>query len=151
MFFSELEKIISGKKFIRNDLEISRFSADTRTLGGSPGEVFVALKGKRDGHQFIQEAIEKGVQNFIIGKRAHAENANFIEVADPLIAFQQIAEHHRTQFSIPIIGITGSNGKTTTKELIHAVLKTQFNAQATVGNFNNHIGTIANNTIRAVN
>ena len=140
MLFSELEKIVSGKIVIHHDLEINRFSADTRTLGGNDTEVFIALKGKRDGHRFIPEAIEKGVKNFVVEEGESVENANFIKVKNSLDAFQQIAAAHRRQFSIPIVGITGSNGKTTVKEWLSALLSEQYFVIKNPKSYNSQIG-----------
>ncbi|MDB9308166.1 UDP-N-acetylmuramoyl-tripeptide--D-alanyl-D-alanine ligase [Aphanizomenon sp. CS-733/32] len=112
---------------------------DTRIL--QPGEVFLALRGEKfDGHDFVPTAIAQGAIVAIVDR--HYENAGFpvLRVKDTLKAYQQIAKWWRESFAIPVIGITGSVGKTTTKELIAAVLATKGKVHKTYGNFNNEIG-----------
>ncbi|XZF12586.1 UDP-N-acetylmuramoyl-tripeptide--D-alanyl-D-alanine ligase [Chitinophagaceae bacterium MMS25-I14] len=112
---------------------------DTRKL--KKGDIFFALKGPNfNGNAFASKALEAGAAYAVIDEAAYAVDDRYIVVPDGLIALQQLASHHRKQFSIPFIAITGSNGKTTTKELITAVLSTTFKTYATVGNLNNHIG-----------
>jgi UDP-N-acetylmuramoyl-tripeptide--D-alanyl-D-alanine ligase len=112
---------------------------DTRIL--QPGEVFLALRGEKfDGHDFVPTAIAQGAIVAIVDH--HYENPGFpvLRVKDTLKAYQQIAKWWRESFAIPVIGITGSVGKTTTKELISAVLATKGKVHKTYGNFNNEIG-----------
>lgn len=112
---------------------------DTRKLVA--GDLFFALKGPNfNGNAYAAQAIEKGAAYAIIDESEYAIDERYILVADVLTTLQELARHHRLQFSIPFIAITGSNGKTTTKELIAAVLKQQFVTYATEGNLNNHIG-----------
>jgi UDP-N-acetylmuramoyl-tripeptide--D-alanyl-D-alanine ligase len=112
---------------------------DTRKL--QPGCIYFALSGANfDGNAFAQQAIEKGAAYAVIDNAAYAVNDRCILVANVLETLQQLALHHRRQFSIPFIAITGSNGKTTTKELINAVLNSKYVTYATEGNLNNHIG-----------
>ncbi len=112
---------------------------DTRKL--KQGDLFFALKGPNfNGNTFAQKAIDAGAKCAIIDeKKYEIPNKTFL-VKDVLKALQQLARHHRSQLNIPFLAITGSNGKTTTKELIHAVLSTSFNVYTTEGNLNNHIG-----------
>lgn len=106
-----------------------------------PNSIFFALKGENfNGNTFAEKAITLGAAYSIVDEKEYATKPNIIYVEDTLIALQQLANHHRNQFSIPIIGITGSNGKTTTKELIYTVLSQKYNTLATTGNLNNHIG-----------
>lgn len=114
-------------------------STDTRTL--KPGNLFFALQGERfDGNRFAAEAIEKGACCAVVtGNAPSADNRYFI-VDDALQALQSLARHHRRQLAIPFIGLTGSNGKTTSKELISGVLAKKYRVFATKGNLNNHIG-----------
>jgi UDP-N-acetylmuramoyl-tripeptide--D-alanyl-D-alanine ligase len=112
---------------------------DTRKL--EPGDIFFALKGPSfNGNSFAQNAIEAGAVYAIIDEKEFEIPGKTILVDDALETLQQLATHHRKQFTIPFIAITGSNGKTTTKELIHAVLSTAYKTATTEGNLNNHIG-----------
>jgi len=112
---------------------------DTRQLAA--GDLFFALRGPAfNGNAFARQAIDAGAAYAIIDDAAFAVEGKTILVPDVLQSLQELALHHRNQFSIPFIGITGSNGKTTTKELIHAVLSTTLRTYTTTGNLNNHIG-----------
>ncbi|MBM3432448.1 MAG: UDP-N-acetylmuramoyl-tripeptide--D-alanyl-D-alanine ligase [Bacteroidetes bacterium] len=112
---------------------------DTRSL--SPGCLFFALKGENfNGNQFAAQALEQGAAYAIIDEPAYAIEGMTILVTDVLTTLQALAGYHRNQLSIPVIGITGSNGKTTSKELVHAVLSTTYKTATTQGNLNNHIG-----------
>lgn len=103
--------------------------------------IFLAIKGENfDANEFADQAIELGAAFVIIDNPEKQKNERYLLVENTLIALQNLARHHRKQLSIPIIGITGSNGKTTTKELIHATLSEKYNTYATQGNYNNHIG-----------
>jgi UDP-N-acetylmuramoyl-tripeptide--D-alanyl-D-alanine ligase len=120
-------------------LECTGISTDTRKI--QPGSMFVALKGDNfDANAFAAEAIAKGAAYAVIDDAQYQTADNLLLVEDTLTALQQLAQHHRRQLGLPVIGLTGSNGKTTTKELINAVLSRQYNTKATVGNLNNHIG-----------
>jgi UDP-N-acetylmuramoyl-tripeptide--D-alanyl-D-alanine ligase len=121
--------------FLQNPI----ISTDTRSI--LPGSLFFALKGdKFDANSFAQQALEQGAAYAIIDDSKYALGEEYILVDDVLSTLQALARHHRQQLNIPVIGLTGSNGKTTTKELIHAVLSQKYNSYATVGNLNNHIG-----------
>src|SRR5476649_331331 len=114
-------------------------STDTRKI--APGSLFFALKGdKFDANTFAPQAIEQGAAYAIIDNAQYRVSEQYILVDDVLTALQDLARYHRKQLTIPVIGLTGSNGKTTTKELINAVLSQRFNTLATQGNLNNHIG-----------
>ncbi len=106
------------------------------------GSIFLALKGdKFDGNRFATQALAKGCALAIVDDAAvAASDARCILVDDTLQTFKDIAREHRRQFNIPVIGITGTNGKTTTKELIRAVLSKKYNVLATEGNLNNDVG-----------
>lgn len=112
---------------------------DTRNI--TPGCLFFALKGPNfNGNHFVKQALAAGAAFCITDEKVLANNDKIILVEDGLTSLQQLALHHRRQFSIPVIAITGSNGKTTTKELIHAVLSKKYKCHTTTGNLNNHIG-----------
>ena len=114
-------------------------STDTRQI--TQDCLFVALKGdKFDGNAYAKDALEKGAKYAIVDNPAVAVDNRYLLVKDSLEALQQLAHHHRSLLSIPIVGLTGSNGKTTTKELIATVLAKKYKTYATKGNFNNHIG-----------
>ena len=112
---------------------------DTRKL--KPGNIFFALKGGNfNGNAFAKQAIETGAAYAVIDEKDYEIAGKTILVDDVLLTLQQLAKHHREQFNVPFIAITGSNGKTTTKELIHAVLSSAYKTYTTEGNLNNHIG-----------
>lgn len=115
---------------------------DTDTRKIRKGSIFFALKGDNfDANEFAAEAIAKGARFAVIDdKRYAADKEHFIVVKDVLESLQRLAIFHRNYLGIPILGITGSNGKTTSKELINAVLSRKFKTVATLGNLNNHIG-----------
>ncbi len=136
-------------------LRYPQVQTDTRKL--QPGDLFFALKGPNfNGNLFAQKALESGAAYVIINEADFKLNEKTILVPDALQALQALAAHHRRQLQIPFIAITGSNGKTTTKELVHAVLSTTYKTATTEGNLNNHIGVpltilkIANNAQMAV-
>lgn len=104
-------------------------------------QLFFALQGENtDGNLFASQAIARGASCAVIDNPQYAQGDKTFLVDNALEALQQLANHHRKQFYIPIIAITGSNGKTTTKELVSAVLREHYETHATQGNFNNHIG-----------
>ena len=112
---------------------------DTRNI--QKDSLFICLKGANfNGNEFAQKALNAGAKYVVIDELLVEDNPAFIKVEDSLIYLQQLANYHRNKFDIPVIGITGSNGKTTTKELIAAVLSEKYNVLFTTGNLNNHIG-----------
>lgn len=114
-------------------------STDTRKI--TKNDLYFALKGDNfNGNAFTKQALENGASYCIIDEEKFAINKQCILVVDVLETLQKLATFHRTYLNLPIIGLTGSNGKTTTKELIHAVLSKKFKTSATIGNLNNHIG-----------
>ncbi|MFC6997149.1 UDP-N-acetylmuramoyl-tripeptide--D-alanyl-D-alanine ligase [Rufibacter roseus] len=119
-------------------LECRKVSTDSRAE--QDNTLFFALDGPNfKGSQFAQQALDKGARYAVV-QDPEVTGPNIIQVTDTLKSLQALALHHRQQLSIPFIGITGSNGKTTTKELINAVLSRRFNVLCTKGNLNNHIG-----------
>ncbi|RYD70758.1 MAG: UDP-N-acetylmuramoyl-tripeptide--D-alanyl-D-alanine ligase, partial [Sphingobacteriales bacterium] len=120
-------------------LENPTVSTDTRNI--TPGCIFFALKGDHfNANEFAAQALEKGASFVVIDEENYAINEKCLLVDDVLTALQNLARYHREQLNIPVIGLTGSNGKTTSKELVNAVLTERFKTFATFGNLNNHIG-----------
>jgi UDP-N-acetylmuramoyl-tripeptide--D-alanyl-D-alanine ligase len=124
---------------------ITGFATDSRIAKSD--ETFLALPGEKfDGHRFISDVRERGVKNFIVSESWHDSVApshldgNFFIVADTLFALQEISRYYRLKFDIPLIALTGSNGKTTTKEMMALVLAERFQVLKNQGNLNNHIG-----------
>lgn len=114
-------------------------STDSRRI--SEGCIYFALKGESfDGNVFALDSLEKGAAYAVVDDASLPDAKGIIKVRNGLKALQDLSSYHRHQFEIPVIGITGSNGKTTTKELMYSVLSQRFNVLATAGNFNNHIG-----------
>jgi UDP-N-acetylmuramoyl-tripeptide--D-alanyl-D-alanine ligase len=119
-------------------LQHPSIQTDTRKL--KAGDLFFALKGPSfNGNEFAEQALKAGASYAIVDEDRYS-SSNTILVDDVLTTLQDLAMHHRKQFKMPFLAITGSNGKTTTKELIHAVLQTTYTTYTTEGNLNNHIG-----------
>ena len=105
------------------------------------GSIFLALRGESfDGNKYALQALEKGCSYAIVDEDIDEPSSHLLKVDDCLQTFKDLAREHRRQFNIPVVGITGTNGKTTTKELIRAVLSECYNVMATEGNFNNDVG-----------
>ena len=120
-------------------LQCAGLNTDTRTI--REGQLFLALKGENfDGNSFALQALEAGAAYAVVNDTVEASDPRLIKVPDTLACLQQLAAYHRQQFDIPVIGLTGTNGKTTTKELIKAVLAAKYRVTATEGNLNNDIG-----------
>jgi len=143
---TQLAEVLAAKHFNMSNAGLgiasSGIQTDTRSL--QPGEVFVALRGEKfDGHQFVPEAIAKGAIAAVVDCQFEAtadRNLPLLQVEDTLKAYQKVASWWRQQFTIPVVAITGSVGKTTTKEIIAAVLATKGKVLKTKANFNNEIG-----------
>ncbi|NHN28661.1 UDP-N-acetylmuramoyl-tripeptide--D-alanyl-D-alanine ligase [Paenibacillus agricola] len=131
----------NGAMEANDDLQIVGVSSDTRTV--TAGNLYIPLIGERfDGHEFIEEALAKGAVASL-WQRDHGTppaGMPLILVDDTLEALQKLAKAYRLQLKVRVVGITGSNGKTTTKDMTAAVLSTSFNVLKTAGNYNNHIG-----------
>ena len=126
-------------KLYRFYLESHKVSTDTRKI--IPGSIFFALKGdKFNANEFAAQALEKGATYAVIDEKKYAVDEKCIVVSDVLDTLQKLATYHRSRLNIPVIGLTGSNGKTTSKELLNAVLAKKYKTYATQGNLNNHIG-----------
>lgn len=125
--------------------EIRGISTDSRSI--APGELFIALKGENfDGHNFVEGVRERGAAAAVVSSewaKDHQSQLPLVVVPDPLAAYGELARAHRRSFSFPVVAIAGSNGKTTTKELVAAVLSRKFNVLKTTGNLNNLIGVPA--------
>ncbi len=116
-----------------------KVTTDSRAI--TPGCIFFAFKGEHfDGNAFAPQALEQGAAFCVISDPQYAVDDRCIVVPDVLATLQELAREHRRHLTIPIVGITGTNGKTTTKELVHAVLAKRYRTSATKGNFNNHLG-----------
>lgn len=135
----EVVEATHGSCQLQQELTLLDVSTDTRTI--EKDYLFVALKGDTfDGHDFIKTAIEKGATAAIVEKGRAVDGIFCVEVKNTLVAYQELARYHRRRFDIPVVAITGSSGKTTTKDMVAAVLATQFNVLKTEKNFNNEIG-----------
>jgi len=142
---AHIASIVGGKLVHVNvDAAIEHLLIDSRRLYSPGTSLFFALKGpRRDGHQFISELYQRGVRNFVISEEVNDvtfPEANFIVVNDTLAALQQLATYHRKRFSIPVIGITGSNGKTVVKEWLYQLLHEKFNIVRSPRSYNSQIG-----------
>jgi UDP-N-acetylmuramoyl-tripeptide--D-alanyl-D-alanine ligase len=131
--------MISVSDLYKNFKECSGVSTDTRKI--EKDVMFFALKGPNfNANTFAAQALEKGAKYVVVDDPSVVADERFLLVEDGLLALQKLATFHRKQFNIPFIGLTGSNGKTTTKELINCVLSKKYKTYATQGNLNNHIG-----------
>ncbi len=120
-------------------LECNSVSTDTRNI--NKNDLFFALKGENfNGNKYAELALEKGAKYAIVDEEDYVTNPKIILVSNTLKSLQRLASFHRSYLDIPIIALTGSNGKTTTKELINSVLSQKYTTIATIGNLNNHIG-----------
>lgn len=120
-------------------LDSNGVSTDTRNI--EKGVIFFALKGPSfNANEFALNALEQGAAFAVIDENINSTDARLLKVEDVLTTLQQLAHHHRTQLKKPVIALTGSNGKTTTKELIASILSTTYRVHFTKGNLNNHIG-----------
>ena len=139
---SKIADFISGRGDFDRDSVAQGYSIDSRTI--QPGELFFAVKGeKMDGHDFVEQALGKGAIAAVIRKDQrgrYPEKSPLISVDDTLVALQTLAAAVRRLWAKPLVGVTGSAGKTTTKEAIAHVLTTKFRVLKSEGNFNNHFG-----------
>src|SRR5258705_8930016 len=139
---SRVGEFISAVSEFASDETAQGYSIDSRTVG--PGELFFAVKGERmDGHDFVEQALQKGAVAAVVRKdqlTRYSTKARLLPVADTLVALQTLATAVRRLWGKQLIGVTGSVGKTTTKEAIAHVLSTHFRVLKSEGNFNNHFG-----------
>jgi alanine racemase len=141
---SHIAGIVEADPTISFDATIKQLLLDSRKINSPATSLFFALKGpRRDGHQFIRELYKKGIRNFVVSEKINIEeypDANFLEVSDPLTALQQLAAYHRSQFTIPVIGITGSNGKTIVKEWLYQLLHADHKIVRSPKSYNSQVG-----------
>ncbi len=131
--------MLTGRDLLPYFLRCKKVTTDSRAI--EPESMFFALKGENfDGNKFAVKALESGASFAVVSDVNLRIDDRFLLVEDTLLALQELAIAYRQSFTIPFIGITGSNGKTTTKELLTAVLSQKYRVHATKGNFNNHIG-----------
>lgn len=142
--------VLAGEGTAWTRRRIRRISLDTRSL--RPGDLFLALQGDRfDGHDFVATALARGAVGAIVRdsfdisglafkRRPRRAQPFVLSVSDPLSAYQQLAAYHRSRFHIPVVAVTGSNGKTTTKEMVAGVLSHRRKILKTEGNLNNRVG-----------
>ncbi|MFA7467126.1 MAG: UDP-N-acetylmuramoyl-tripeptide--D-alanyl-D-alanine ligase [Desulfotomaculaceae bacterium] len=141
MTVGEVYRAIGGR-LLHGDqnITVSRVSTDTRQI--QPGDLFLALQGERyDAHDFLDQAVAAGAAGLVVSRDANVNaTVPVIRVADTLAGMQDLAAYNRRQYNVPVVGITGSSGKTTTKDMVAAVLETNFKVLKTLGNRNNEIG-----------
>ncbi|HEX4876248.1 MAG TPA: alanine racemase [Chitinophagaceae bacterium] len=139
-----IANVIGAEATVLQDAVIEHLLLDSRKIYAPASSVFFALKGpRRDGHQFIGELYNRGIRNFVVSLPQQTENypeANFLVVHDTLEALQLLTSFHRKQFSIPVIGITGSNGKTIVKEWLYQLLHFDYNIVRSPRSYNSQIG-----------
>lgn len=132
------------KNISNTSTEIETLCYDSRKLANHRHAVFFALSGRRDGHQYIQDVYQAGIRNFVLKKDTVEEgrflDCNLIFVDDTLVALQDLATYHRRQFNYPVIGITGSNGKTIVKEWLYQLLSPDYNIVRSPKSFNSQLG-----------
>jgi len=142
---SEISEIIHAKQIGNENSDIQYLIIDSRNISSSQNALFFAIRGDRnDGHQFIEELYNKGVKNFVVEQvpenHSKYKSVNFLVVSNVLEALQNLASHHRKQFSYPVIGITGSNGKTIVKEWLYQILHSKVNIVRSPKSFNSQVG-----------
>src|SRR5207253_1820724 len=138
----EIIKAVDGELEGAGAVKVRGYSIDSRTM--NPGELFFAVKGpKFDGHAFVPQVLEKKAAAVVVDQGWQAPGTlrgSVIRVRSTIDALQELARNVRRRWGVPIIGVTGSAGKTTTKEMIAAVLSKKFTVLRTVGNLNNEFG-----------
>ena len=138
-------EIVSGSfiQFFKND-KVSELSYDSRKIQSPEKTLFFALKTTHaDGHQFLEDAYQKGVRNFIVAQESDVSKlpaSNIILVENTLRSLQTLAAYHRSQFTLPVIGITGSNGKTIVKEWLYQLLQEDYNIVRSPRSYNSQLG-----------
>lgn len=148
MYYS-LEKVVSligARRFGNSEAKIKWLLTDSRSLAFPETTLFFALRTRRgDGHKYINDLYRRGVRNFVVGKcpddmEQNYPHANFLLVVSPLKALQRLAERHRDEYNIPVIGVTGSNGKTIVKEWIYQLLSPTMSVTRSPRSYNSQVG-----------
>ncbi|MEO7922771.1 MAG: bifunctional UDP-N-acetylmuramoyl-tripeptide:D-alanyl-D-alanine ligase/alanine racemase [Chitinophagaceae bacterium] len=141
---SHIARLLHTQEIIYSDTIIEHLLLDSRKISSPGSSLFFAIRGnRRDGHQFIPELYKKGLRNFVVSEATDNTpypDANFLLVDDTLIALQQLAAWHRSQFSLPVIGITGSNGKTIVKEWLYQLLHPDHTIVRNPKSYNSQVG-----------
>jgi alanine racemase len=139
---NQISSIVNGTLFGDENVIINQIFFDSRMIVHPANGIFFALHGnQKDGHQYIEDAYQKGIRNFVVHEKLeHFANANFILVNNPLQALQNWAKYHRKQFNLPVIGITGSNGKTIVKEWLNQLLWKNFSIARSPKSYNSQFG-----------
>ena len=140
---SQITQILQAEiSATETNIQIHHLLIDSRRIISPKNSLFFAIKGERhDGHKYIRELHEKGIRNFVVSEEVEPfPDAVFIKVEDTVFAFQQLAAYHRSQFQIPVIGITGSNGKTVVKEWLHQLLSPEKNIVRSPKSYNSQVG-----------
>ena len=139
----EIAQVIGAERKGTAEAKINWLLIDSRSLCFPEETLFFALKTeKNDGHKYIKELYRRGVRNFVVENlpASGMDGANFLMVKSPLQALQDLAAYHRNKLDIPVIGITGSNGKTTVKEWLYQVLSPDFNVCRSPRSYNSQVG-----------
>lgn len=142
---SRLAELLTAQVNLKYNEPVTRLLIDSRVVFEPHQSVFFAIKGTRhDGHQFISDLYEKGIRNFVVNSQfqipAGCGDANFFQVQDVLVALQQLAARHRAQFTIPVVAITGSNGKTIVKEWLSQLLGNDEQLVRSPRSYNSQVG-----------
>ena len=141
---SAVSKILGAKNSIVREVEIEHLLTDSRRISNAPTSLFFALEGRRNGHDFIPELYAAGVISFVVKDDyqipKEISNANFLLVKEVLPALQQLAAYHRSQFNLPVIAVTGSNGKTVVKEWLYQLLSPDKNVVRSPKSYNSQTG-----------
>ncbi|MEO6148967.1 MAG: bifunctional UDP-N-acetylmuramoyl-tripeptide:D-alanyl-D-alanine ligase/alanine racemase [Mucilaginibacter sp.] len=139
---SQVKQIINAGGDVLADNPISILLTDSRRISNASGGLFFALSGRRNGHEFVAEAYNAGVRDFVLKQQpeGYFPEANLLIVDDVLTALQKLAAHHRRQFKLPVIGVTGSNGKTIVKEWLYQLMAPDKNIVRNPKSYNSQIG-----------
>ena len=145
IFIEEIANSLNAKRVGTNNACIDWVLTDSRSLCFAEETLFFALKTKRnDGHKYIPELYEQGVRNFVVSDLPddlqHYQDANFLQIPSPLKGLQKLAEKHRMKFDVPVVGITGSNGKTIVKEWLYQLLSPERIITRSPRSYNSQIG-----------